>query len=134
MSGRAIETFLPMVPPRVTHNDLEVHRVGGGRATIGKSADLREAEAALEARVAKVAPDVPLSGPLRLQVRFCWPTGTHPQGAPMTDKPDADNLAKTFQDVVTRCHVIKDDKDVVDLSVAKAWADPAGIWFRVEEL
>jgi Holliday junction resolvase RusA-like endonuclease len=135
MSGRAIETFLPMVPPRVTHNDLEVHRVGGGRATIGKSADLREAEAALGARVAKVAPDVPLSGPLRLQVRVCWPCGgRHGQGEPMRDKPDWDNFAKTFQDVLARCHVIRDDKDVVDARVAKAWADPAGIWFRVEEL
>lgn len=133
MSGRAVEAFLPMVPPRVTHNALEVHRVGG-RATIGKSADLREAEAALTARVAKVAPSESLDGPIRLQVRFCWPTGTHPQGAPMTDKPDADNLAKTFQDVLARCRVIADDKDVVDLSVAKAWADPAGIWFRAEEL
>ena len=80
MSGRAIETFLPMVPPRVTHNDLEVHRHGKA-TTIGKSADLREAEASLGARVAKVAPDVPLSCPLRLQGRVCWPCGArHGQG------------------------------------------------------
>ena len=34
----------------------------------------------------------------------------------------------------TRAFFITDDKDVVDLSVAKAWADPAGIWFRVDEI
>lgn len=133
MSGRAVQAFLPMVPPRVTHNDLEVHRVGE-RATIGKSSELREAEAALSARVSKVAPSEPLEGPIRLQVRFCWPTGTHQQGEPMTEKPDADNLVKTFQDVLSRCHVMRDDRLVVDLSVAKAWADPAGIWFRAEEV
>jgi len=134
MSARAVEAFLPMVPPRVTHNDLEVHHHGKA-VTIGKSAELREAEDALGARVARVAPGSPLVGPLRLQVRFCWPTGTsHRQGEPMRSKPDADNLLKTFQDVLARCRVIADDKDVVDLSVAKAWADPAGIWFRVEEL
>ena len=131
---RAVEAFLPMVPPRVTHNDLEIHRHGKA-VTIGKTAELVEAEAAIEARVAKVVPEQPLVGALRLQVRFCWPCGaSHLQGEPMRSKPDADNLAKTFQDVLARCRVIADDKDVVDLSVAKAWADPAGIWFRAEEI
>ena len=132
--SRAVEAFVAMEPPTVTHNDLVVRR-SGARSFVGKSDRLREAEAALGARVSKVAPDVPLSGPLRLQVRFCWPCGgRHGQGEAMCDKPEADNLVKTFQDVLARRHVIKDDKDVVDLSVAKAWADPAAIWFRVGEL
>ncbi len=133
--GRAVEAFLPMVPPKVTHNALEIHRGRGGRVSIGKSSELREAEVSLWTRAVKVAPSEPLQGALRLQIRFCWPCGArHAPGEPMCDKPDADNLVKTFQDVLARAKIITDDKDVVDLSVAKAWADPAGIWFRVEEI
>ena len=39
------------------------------------------------------------------------------------------------RDCLTRAGVIEDnDRLVADVMLAKAWADPAGIWVRVEEI
>lgn len=130
----AIQGFLPMVPPNVTHNDLEVHRIGG-HATIGKSARLREAEAELTARLSRMAPTRPLTGAVRCEVRLCWPTnGRHRQGEPKLTKPDVDNVEKTLLDCCKRAGLIEDDRFVVDSRVSKAWADPCGVWIRFEEV
>lgn len=129
----SIQAFLPMVPPTVTHNDLEASVGRGGRPYIRKSERLREAEGAYMARLAPLRPARPLSGPLRLTVRWCFPTDSeHAQGEPMGEAPDLDNMCKSFQDCLTRAGIIDDDRHVVELRLSKAWSDPAGVWFRAE--
>lgn len=131
----SIQAFLPMVPPTVTHNDLEASVGRGGRPYIRKSERLREAEGAYMARLAPLRPARPLSGPLRLTVRWCFPTGgEHARGEPMCDVPDLSNMLKTFEDCLTRAGVIADDRLIADERMAKAWSDPAGVWFRAEEI
>lgn len=126
--------FLAMEPPTVTHNDLRP-AMRGGRPYIRKSERLREAEDAIMARLSPVRPAEPLSGPLRLQVRWCFGTGGRmAQGAPHTSKPDMSNLLKTLEDCMARTGWIEDDALLCEETMAKAWMDPAGIWVRVSEL
>ena len=139
MSGRAVQAFLPVEPPTVTHNDLVAYVVYGPddkpMAAIRRSDRLMEAEAALLAQVGRHVPDEALSGPLRVQVRLCFGTrGRHDQGEPHVGKPDLDNFLKGFLDCLTRARVIEDDRMVCELRASKAWADPAGVWLRVEEI
>lgn len=131
--------FLALVPPSVTHNDLEPYRRAGGALGIRKGAALKEAEAAYEARVrAAGVPDAPLGaggGALAVTLRVCFPcAGGKPQGAPHARKPDLDNQVKTILDVLERCGVIANDAQVCELNAAKAWCDPAGVYVEVAEI
>lgn len=133
--GRSWTMTIPMPPPTVTHNDLVVRRTRDGRAFVGKSDRLRAVEDSMRSRVMRQVPEVPLSGPLSARLTYCYPSaGRHPQGSPMTSKPDADNLAKTTLDVVAACGVMRDDCEVCDLRVVKAWRDPACIVVSIREL
>lgn len=126
--------FLAMEPPTVTHNDLRAV-IRGGRPAIVKSDRLREAEDALVARLARLAPGEPMGGPLSVEVRWCFATrGTHAQGEPHTGKPDMSNMLKTLEDCMVCAGWMVDDALVCDERTAKAWMDPAGIWVRVAEL
>lgn len=130
-----IEFFEPMVPPTTTHNDLVAVSDARGRARLVKSQALREAEAKWEAHLAPFAPPRPLRGPLRADLRLCWPTGgRHPQGSPKGTKPDLDNVEKTFWDVCEQLGYFAGDQQIAAKQVSKAWADPAGVYLRLEEI
>lgn len=130
-----IEFFEPMVPPTVTHNDLEVHH-HGRKTSVGKSVALLDAEAKWEAHLARFAPERPLRGPLRADLKLCWPTGSkHPQGSPKDTKPDLDNVEKTLWDVLGGLGFFAvGDQQIATKQVSKAWADPSGVYLRLEEL
>jgi Holliday junction resolvase RusA-like endonuclease len=132
---RVLSGFVAMVPPTVTHNDLVVREGRGGRRYIGKSDRLREAEDAICARLARMAPERPMTGPVEVEVRVCFPAGeAHGQGEPMTSKPDVDNVLKTLLDCMVRVGIIEDDRRVVSLTALKAWMDPPGFWLRVRRV
>ena len=140
---RRVSAFLPMKPPSVTHNALVAYIVGGGKgahAAIRKSDRLKDAEDEictwLMRTVCAQRDFVKLAkGPLRLSVRWCFGTSVlHPDDTPMTEKPDMSNMLKTFEDCLTRCGIIEDDRFIVDEHIAKGYKDPQGIWFCVEEL
>ena len=123
-----------MVPPTTTHNALEIHGRGEKRF-LGKSAALKEAESKWEAHLARFAPPAPLTGPLRADLRLCWPTlGKHAQGEPKDTKPDLDNSEKTFWDVCQKLGYYKGDHQIAAKQVSKCWADPAGVYLRLEEI
>lgn len=135
--ARVVQAFVPVAPPTVTHNDLVAYVRSNGRPGIRKSDRLREAEDALLPRLASLAPSSgPLSGPLRVTVRWCFPAAAtrHAQGEPHVCRPDMSNMLKTLEDVMQRAGVIADDSMVVEERLSKAWMDPAGIFVRAEEL
>lgn len=138
---RSVSCFLPFVPPRVTHNDLEAYmkRVNNKMvAAIRKSDRLKAAEDMMRPYVQRMADGMrcgTLDGAICETVKICWPTnGRHEQGEPMLEKPDIDNWIKTFNDLCERCKVIKDDKLVAELHTKKAWSDPAGVFIKFEEI
>ena len=139
---RRLSAFLPMRPPSKTHNDLEAYIVGRGKnmhASIRKSDELKTAEDLICVwlkSVTKVSENFqPLTGPLRCVVKWCFPASPkHPHGTPMTEKPDMSNMLKTFEDCLTRCGIIEDDRFICSESLSKGYADIMGIYFSVEEL
>lgn len=135
--ARVVQAFVPVEPPTVTHNDLVAYVRANGRPGIRKSDRLRGAEDALLPRLASLAPSSgPLSGPLRVTVRWCFRAAAtrHAQGEPHVCRPDMSNMLKTLEDVMQRAGVIADDSMIVEERLSKAWMDPAGIFVRAEEL
>lgn len=141
-SKRRVSAFLPMKPPSKTHNDLEAYIVGRGKnmhASIRKSDELKTAEDLICVwlkSVTKVSENFqPLTGPLRCVVKWCFPASEkHPHGTPMTEKPDMSNMLKTFEDCLTRCGIIEDDRFICSERLDKGYAKVMGIYFSVEEL
>jgi Holliday junction resolvase RusA-like endonuclease len=66
-----------------------------------------------------------LAGPLTVSVRVQM---ERPRTSKLTHpKPDCDNLVKGLLDAITQSERFwRDDSQVVDLRVVKAWADPEG--------
>ena len=139
--GKSIAGFLPFVPPTVTHNSLKAYTVKrGGKvvARIRKSDKLKAAEDMMRPYVERLARGkdyLPLRGAVRETVKVCWPCGdAHEQGEPRIDPPDLDNWVKTFNDLCEQAGIITCDAHVVDEHLSKAWADPAGVYVKFEEV
>lgn len=131
----AVEFFAAMRVPSTTHNDLVAVPMANGGARIVKSAALREAEAAWESRLARFAPDRPLTGPLAADVRLCWAADSrHPAGSPKATKPDLDNVEKTLWDVLGRLGFFEGDQQVALKRVAKLYGEVPGVYVRLEEM
>ena len=130
--------FIPMRPPTVTHNAKQLHTfMRGGRpcAVLHDSPELKDARARLHAHLAPHAPPSPLTGPVRLVVKWLFPAqGRHPDGAWKTSRPDTDNLDKALKDEMTRLHFWHDDAQVASEISEKFWANTPGIFIQVEVL
>lgn len=130
--------FIPMRPPTVTHNAKQLHTfMWGGRpcAVLHDSPELKDARAKLHAHLAPHAPPSPLTGPVRLVVKWLFPAdGRHPDGSYKTSKPDTDNLEKALKDEMTRLGFWRDDAQVASEIVEKFWADLPGIYIEVHAL
>lgn len=80
-------------------------------------------------------PEQPLAGALRLVVKFYYPVKRpHKDGEPKTTRPDTDNMIKLLKDVATSCGYWTDDAQIADERVVKAYSNPSGIWFEVEQI
>lgn len=139
--GRVVQVFLPFVPPTVTHNDLEAYtfkRKGKTKAGIRKSDRLKSEEDRMWPYVERAARGwscVPLRPPVRETLKICWPTeGKHEQGELRIDPPDLDNWEKTWHDLVERAGIVTNDSHIADKRSIKAYADPAGVFVRFEEI
>ena len=93
------------------------------------------ARSKLTAHLAAFRPSEPLTGPVSLLVKWCFPTeGKRRSGEWRTSKPDTDNLEKALKDEMTRLHFWADDAQVCSEIVEKFWSDPCGVFVRVEEV
>ena len=87
--------FIPMRPPTTTHNAKELHAyMKGGKpcAVLHDSPELKAARAKLHAYLAPHAPKAPIPAgqPVRLLVKWCFPTGASAaaaSGAPQSRIP-----------------------------------------------
>lgn len=135
MSAPLVDAWLRCSPvacarPRVTRN---------GTYTSRRSKQGGATQAAL---LSPHAPREQLAGPLSvslsyvLQIPASW--SNKKQAAhmwqPHTSKPDADNLAKTSLDAITRLGWWADDSQVARLVVSKRWGDEAGVHVVIERL
>lgn len=109
------------------------HTARGGFSRTYKAKKQRVREETMAALMAQYAPAEPMDGPLVLVVDCFLPIPkSRPRawrqdastGAvrPITN-PDADNLAKHIKDVMTQLRFYEDDRQVVDLRIAKWYSD-----------
>lgn len=128
-----IQFFVAMIPPTVTYQEKKVS-IKSGKPIFYEPSELKEARAKLTAYLGRYTPYTPFSSAVRLTVKWCFPKGKRTQGKYKTTKPDTDNLQKLLKDVMTDLKFWKDDALVASEIVEKFWANPPGIFIRIEEL
>lgn len=115
---------LAMDPPTVTAQEHKV-MVRNGRPVFYDPQELKEAKASICARLAKYAPQEPISSPVVLEVKWLFQIrgGSHTHGQWRKEKPDTDNLQKMLKDCMTLFGFWKDDALVVREAVEKRWVE-----------
>lgn len=129
----AIEFFLSMIPPTVTHQEKKV-TVVNGKPVFYEPPELKAARSKLEAHLAKHKPNKKYNGAVRLLVKWCFPRGKHKDGEYKKTKPDTDNLQKLLKDVMTDLGFWKDDALVASEIIEKFWAEVPGIYISITDL
>lgn len=129
-----IEFFAPMIPPTITDQMKRVGIRDDGSIYKYQSAELKDAQAMLEAHLAKHAPASPYLVGVRLVTKWCFPRGMHKDGEYRVTKPDTDNLQKMLKDVMTRLGFWKDDALVASDFCEKFWAEIPGIYIKIQPL
>ena len=79
------------------------------------------------------APEEPLTGAVSLTVVWQYPREDHYQMEPKTSRPDTDNMVKLLKDQMTKLRFWEDDAQVYREQLVKVYADPSGIYVKVEE-
>lgn len=129
----AIEFFLAMIPPTVTHQEKKIS-VRQGKPVVYEPEDLKAARQKLRAYLGRHRPEAPMEGGVRLLVKWCFPRGRHRDGEYRITKPDTDNLQKLLKDCMTAEGFWQDDAQVASEICEKFWAETPGIYIRVEAL
>lgn len=129
----AIEFFMAMVPPTVTHQEHKV-TVINGKPVFYDPPEVKAAKQKLIGHLVKHRPGQRYETGIRLITRWCFPKSSHEDGEYRVTKPDTDNLQKMLKDCMTMCGFWKDDALVASELVEKFWAEIPGIYIRIEEL
>ena len=129
----AIEFFMAMDPPTVTHQEHKVAIING-KPIFYDPPEVRDAKLKLCAYLAKHKPKRRCKTGVRLMVKWCFPKGQHKDGEYRITKPDTDNLQKMLKDCMTMAGFWTDDALVASEIVEKFWAEIPGIYIRIEEL
>lgn len=130
-----MDFFVPMKPPRTTHQTKQV-RVVKGKPIFYEPADLKAARGKLLSHLSKHAPPRKLGGAIRLVTKWIWPTRSKKDhGRYKVTRPDTDNLQKLLKDVMTTLGFWHDDAQVCSEVTEKFWTTGTpGIWISVQPL
>ncbi|MFM9414402.1 RusA family crossover junction endodeoxyribonuclease [Peptococcus simiae] len=128
-----LQFFLPMHPPRTTHQQKEI-RCLKNKPIVYESPKLKAARSKLMAHLGKYVPAEKWNGPIRLQVKWLFSGKGHDDGEWKITRPDTDNLQKLLKDCMTDLGFWEDDALVVSEIVEKFWSKQPGIFIRVERL
>lgn len=130
MEMKTIEFFMPMKPPTIT---AQQHKISNGK--FYDPPELKAAKAKLRAYLIPHVPDKPFDGPLKLVVKWCYPSnGKHKNGEYKATKPDTDNLNKALKDIMEDLGFFVNDSRVASETIEKFWADIPGIYVWLEQL
>ena len=109
---------------------------------VGKDGEMRSypsqawerAEGVLRAHLESHRPKEPISGPVVLDVTWCFPAEGCADGSPWIKKPDTDNLQKGLKDIMTELGWWRDDCQVFSEHATKLHNRITGIRIDIEEL
>ena len=136
----SITFFVSMIPRQ--KNKLRAFKIGGfARVVPGK--DTAQNQATLASLCAPYRPEIPFSGPVRLDVTFVfaipkgWPewkkTAARQGDWHHVSRPDRGNLLKLLEDALTG-PFLADDSQIVGGEVAKRYGDVPGYEIKIEPL
>ena len=128
-----MEFFMPMKPPRTTHQMKEV-TVIRGKPIFYEPTSLKEARSKLKGCLAMHRPVEPLGGALRIGVKWLYPTKIKKlHGTYKITKPDLDNMEKLLFDVMEDLGFFSNDAQIACKITEKFWTiETPGIWISVE--
>ena len=126
--------FVSMEPPTKTQQEHRIGRRKDGSTYVYEDRDLKEARYKLRTAIRSFVPEEPITGPIRLIVKWLFPKGKHADGKYKTTKPDTDNLNKMLKDEMTKVGFWKDDALVASEIIEKFWAEIPGIYIEIEKL
>lgn len=126
---------LSCIPPKTTAQQKRAVVLPRGKGIrFFKSSKAKGDESTIAALLLPHRPAEPYRTPVSLSIRWTWPWRASESKkrralwcAPMTAKPDLDNLSKAFVDQLVKLRFIEDDAGVVDLRLCKRWGDVPGI-------
>ena len=122
--------FMAMEPPSTT---AQMHKIGvrGGKPFLYDPPEVKDARAKLRAHLAGHVPAEPYRCGVELRVKWCFPRGTHRDGAYRTTRPDITNLQKLLEDEMTKLGYWEDDALIVSAMTEKFWATVPGIFICI---
>lgn len=137
-----IAFHLDIVPPKATSQSAGKRMmIRNGKPMFFKNKDAKQAQESLIALCQPFAPSQPIEDPVALLVEFTFPwRASEPKwrrqlGRVAHDKrPDCDNLVKMLGDVLTQLKFYRDDAQVAQLTVTKAWGYRPGIRVSISEI
>jgi len=135
MTAERLEFFVPMKPPRSTHQMKKV-RVVDGKPFFYEPAALHAARSKLKAHLAQHRPSRKMGGPLQVVVKWLFPTKKRKDhGQYKETRPDTHNLNKLLFDVMTDLGFWHDDAQVCSEIIEKLWTTKIpGIWISIRSL
>lgn len=131
---RVISFQLDCIPPAATAQQKRLVSVGG-KPRFFKSAQQSEAESLFMALLLPYKPSAPIPAPVDVEVRITWP---YLKGTPKriresgvkvahTSRPDLDNWAKGFIDLLVSLRFIEDDAHIGRLVLSKERGPSPGV-------
>lgn len=129
------------VPPKATSQMKGACAIKGGRGVrFFKKKNVAAAENTLMALFRPHVPAVPFKGPIKVTMVWSFPWRKSERksnlalgAAPNDTRPDASNLVKMAEDVMTTLGFWGDDGQIADLTVRKQWADWSGIDITISD-
>jgi Holliday junction resolvase RusA-like endonuclease len=136
---------LDIVPPKSTGQAAATILKRGDRYFVGKKSNSegKRIQDMLWALLMEHKPATPYVGPLAFTITYVYPwRKSEPKKNRvhgfrwMDKKPDADNIPKILQDVMTRLQYWGDDSQIAVLGVRKLWGDDAkvGIFLELKQI
>lgn len=127
-----LEFFVPMKPPRTTHQMKQV-RVVNRKPVFYEPAKLKAARGKLKAHLAKHRPSHKLGGPLRVVVKWLFYTKKKSDhGKYKVTRPDLDNMEKLLFDVMGDLGFWNDDAQLCSKITEKLLTNGTpGIWCSI---
>lgn len=106
----------------------------GGKPRFYEAGNLKQARADymafFKAQAEKCIWDLPLEGPVWIDMQFNYLSRSKKQTGEKTTRPDCDNLAKLVLDCLQRSGWIKDDAQVTHLCITKKYS-PASRYLKL---
>jgi Holliday junction resolvase RusA-like endonuclease len=131
-----MDFFLDILPPTTTAQQRKAYIGQDRKIHFYEPPDLKTARGKYMTFLKRYKPPKPFTEPVALTIRWYFPTKIKSRDGKLKHtRPDLDNMAKLFQDCLTKTGFWQDDAQVVRLVLEKRWSmDSPGIAVEIFEM